>query len=97
MSVCPKTISNNVRQGSQCTYVDRPEAGTVAGSHVLVKTLDRICTAEITELLVHIVGSRARIIAQPDTKVLHFQRLLLVNLKRHVETTAISAPIPPAT
>ena len=62
------------------TYVDRAEASTVPGSHVLVQALDGICAAKVTEFLVHVVRSRPRIITQPDTKVLDFQRLLFMNL-----------------
>ena len=60
--------------------MDRPEAGTVAGSHVLVEGLDGIRTAELTELLVHVVGSGAGVVAEPDTEVLDLQGLLLMDL-----------------
>lgn len=59
--------------------VDRPEAGTVASSHVLVEGLDGIRTSELTELLVHVVGAGARVIAEPDAEVLDLQGLLLVD------------------
>ena len=62
--------------------MDRPEAGTVAGSHVLVEGLDGISTRELTELLVHVVGARTRVVAEPDTKVLDFQGLLLMDLEK---------------
>ena len=62
-------------------HVDRPEAGTVAGGHVLVEALDSINTGELTELLVHVVGARTRVVAEPDTEVLDLQWLLLVNLR----------------
>jgi hypothetical protein len=52
------------------------------GSHVLVETLDRIRTGKVTELLVHVVGSRAGVVSEPDTKVLDLQRLLFVDLFR---------------
>ena len=70
--------------------MDGPEAGTVAGSHVLVEALDGISAAELTELLVHVVGSRTRVVAKPNAEVLDLQRLLLVNLQEHVQRTAIS-------
>ena len=60
--------------------MDRAEASTVSGSHVLVQALDSICTAKVTEFLVYVVRSRPRIITEPDTKVFDFQRLLLMNL-----------------
>ena len=61
--------------------MDRPETSTVAGSHVLVEALDGIRTAQVTELLVHVVGSGARVVAEPDAEVLHLERLLLVDLE----------------
>ena len=71
--------------------MDRAEAGAVAGSHVLVERLDGVRTAELTELLVHVVGSRTRVVAQPNAEVLDLQRLLLVNLYEHVPRTAVSS------
>ena len=61
-------------------YMDRTEASTVSSSHVLVQALDSICTAKVSEFLVHVMCSRPRIITEPDTKVLDFQRLLFMNL-----------------
>ena len=63
------------------TYVNGPEASTVAGSHVLIESLDGIRTAELTELLVHVVRARTRVVAEPDAEVLHLKRLLLLNLE----------------
>jgi hypothetical protein len=75
----------------------------VAGSHVLVQSLDGICTRELTELLVHVVGAGARVITEPNAKVLDLQGLLLVDLniairakKEHAERYS-QPPIPPAT
>ena len=56
----------------QLTYVDRTEAGSMSGSHVLVQALDSICTAKVTEFLVHVMRSRPRIITEPDTEVFDF-------------------------
>ena len=61
--------------------MDRPETSTVAGSHVLVERLDSVGAGELTELLVHVVGSRAGVVSEPDTEVLDLQRLLLVDLE----------------
>ena len=61
--------------------MDRPETRTVAGGHILVEGLDGVRTAELTELLVHVVGTRARVVAEPDAEVLHLKRLLLLNLE----------------
>ena len=60
--------------------MDRAEAGTVPGSHVLVKALDSIGTRELTEFLVHVVCAGTGIVTQPDTKVLDLQRFLLMDL-----------------
>ena len=60
--------------------MDRPEAGTVAGSHVLVEGPDGIGASEFTELLVHVVGAGTRVVTEPDTEVFDLQRLLLVDL-----------------
>lgn len=56
------------------------EAGTVTGSHVLVQRVDGISSAELTELLVHVVGAGARVVTQPDTEVLDLGGTLLGDL-----------------
>ena len=61
--------------------MDGAETGTVTGSHVLVERLDGVRTAELTELLVHVVRARTRVVAEPDAEVLHLKRLLLLNLE----------------
>lgn len=48
--------------------MDRPETRTVTGSHILVECLDGVRAAELTELFVHVVRSRTRVVAEPDTK-----------------------------
>lgn len=58
--------------------VDRPETGTMPGSHVLVKAFDCISTGEVAELLVHVVCSRSRVVAEPNTEVLDLQRFCLM-------------------
>lgn len=73
-------LENNLKNA----YVDRAEASSVSGSHVLVQALDSICTTKVTEFLVHVMRSRPRIITEPDTKVLDFQRFLFMNLQ-HAE------------
>lgn len=52
------------------TYVDGPEASTVAGSHVLVERLHGVCAGHLAVLLVHVVGTGTRVVSNPDTKVL---------------------------
>lgn len=62
------------------TYVDGAEAGTVTGSHVLVESLNSLGAAHLTELLVHVVGAGAGVVAEPDTEVLDLGRALLADL-----------------
>ena len=61
-------------------------------SHILVEALDSIGTSEFTELLVHVVCTRTRIVAEPDTEVLDLQRLLFMDLKlRRIERRLVSS------
>ena len=69
------------------TYVDRSEAGTVAGGHVLVEGLDSLAAGHLAVLLVHVVVAGARVVADPDTKVLDFHGVLLMDLQRHKVST----------
>jgi hypothetical protein len=62
------------------TYVDGAETGTVTGSHVLVEGLNSVAAGHLTELLVHVVGAGAGVVADPDTEVLDLEGTLLVNL-----------------
>ena len=39
-------------------YVNGVETGTVAGSHVLVESLNSLGAAHLTEFLVHVVAKR---------------------------------------
>lgn len=63
------------------TYVDGPEAGTVAGSHVLVHGLDGLGAGHLAVLLVHVVGTGAGVVADPDAEVLDLEGVLLVDLQ----------------
>jgi hypothetical protein len=60
--------------------MDGPEAGTVPCGHVLVEALYCVCAGQVAELLVHVVCAGARVVAQPDAKVLDLERLRLVDL-----------------
>lgn len=51
----------------------------MSGSHVLVQCLDGFGAAHFSVLLVHVVGTRARIVADPDAKVLDLERALLMD------------------
>lgn len=64
---------------SNTNDLDGTETGTMTGSHIHVEALNGFNTAHGTELLVHVVGTRARIITQPDTKVLDLQGSLLTD------------------
>lgn len=72
-----------MRQSSrhlQKTYVDGAEPGTVTGSHVLVERVDGVGPGNLTVLLVHVVGARARVVTDPDTEVLDGTGALLEDL-----------------
>ena len=62
--------------------VDRGETRTVTSGHVLVQRLGGLGARKRTELLVHVVGTRPRVVAEPDTEVLNLQGLLFVDLKK---------------
>ena len=73
----------NTRQqdkGMNDAYMDRPEARTMPGGHILVEALDSIGSRKFTELLVHVMRPGARIVTQPNAEVFHLQGFLLVNL-----------------
>ena len=62
------------------TCLDIPETRTVAGSHVLVEGIDGLGPGHLTVLLVHVVGTGARVVTDPDTEVLDLLGALLVDL-----------------
>ena len=104
LMICRGQRSSKFRS-DQITYVDGAEAGTVTGGHVLVKGIDRVGTAHLTELLVHVVGAGARVVADPDAEVLDLERALLVDLERsggksshgdaiHTTLTLTISPLP---
>jgi hypothetical protein len=62
------------------TDVNGAETGTVTRGHVLVQRLDRIGSGELTELLVHVVGTGARVVTEPDSEVLDLLWALLADL-----------------
>jgi hypothetical protein len=63
------------------TYVNGPEAGSMSGCHILVHSLNSICSRHLTVLLVHVVGTRAGVVSDPDTEVLDLHGALLVDLE----------------
>ena len=69
----------------------------MAGGHVLVQAPDGVNTAELTELLVHVVGTATRVVTDPDTEVLDLQGLLLLDLKgqrraKEAQNAVVSLP-----
>lgn len=72
--------------------MDRPEAGTVTGSHVLVEGLNCVAAAHLTVLLVHVVSAGARVVTDPDTEVLDLEGVLLGDLtSRQYPSPSISS------
>ena len=55
-------------------------AGAVATSHLRVHLADGTVEGGLTVLLVHVVDTRARVVAKPDSEVLDLVGLLLVDL-----------------
>lgn len=83
LRICREIIIRmwSLSEGSGCvTYVDGTETGAVTGSHVLVEGLNSVGAAHLTELLVHVVGTGARVVADPDTEVLDLEGTLLLDL-----------------
>ena len=61
-------------------YLNRPEAGSVTGGHILVQRVDGGNAGHLTVLLVHVVSARARVVADPDAEVLDLLGALLGDL-----------------
>ena len=72
-------FSGVLRMGA--SYVDGPEAGTVAGGHVRVQRLGGVHPRHLTVLLVHVVGAGARVVTDPDAEVLDLLGVLLLDLQ----------------
>jgi hypothetical protein len=64
----------------RATYLDLPEARSVTGGHILVKSIDGGNTGHLTVLLVHVVSAGAGVVTDPDTEVLDLLGALLVDL-----------------
>lgn len=67
------------------------KAGAVAGGHILVHGLDGVGTGHLAVLLVHVVGTRARVVTDPDTEVLDLLRALLMNLQARINMRSKNA------
>jgi len=70
----------NEAKSNWSTYVDATETCAMASGHVLVQALDSVGTSEFSELFIHVVRATARVVTNPNAKVLHFERFALVNL-----------------
>jgi len=70
--------------------VNRPEAGPMSRSHILVQGLDSIGAGELTVLFVHVVSSTARIVADPDAEILDLQGPLLVD---HIQRNNLASAL----
>ena len=68
---------------ARSTYVNGSETGAMSGGHILVESLNSICSGHLTVLLVHVVSSRAGVVSNPDTEVLDLERALLVDLEKN--------------
>lgn len=53
----------------------------MTGSHILVESIDSGNARHLTVLLVHVVGTGARVVTDPDTEVLDLLWALLVDLR----------------
>jgi hypothetical protein len=52
----------------------------MSGRHILIKSLYGIGSGHLTILLVHIMGTRARIVADPNSKVLDLEWTFFMDL-----------------
>ena len=71
--------------------MDGSETGTVAGSHVLVESIDGLSPGHLTVLLVHVVSAGAGVVSDPDTEVLDLGGTLLVDLQANIISDICSA------
>jgi len=68
--------------------VNRPEPGAMSRGHVLIHCLHGGASGHLAVLFIHVVRAGARVVADPDTEVLDFLRLLLRNLERMYQYAA---------
>lgn len=68
--------------------VNGSESRSVSGGHVLVKGLDSTSSSNVSELLVHVVGTGSRVVSDPDTEVLDLGRSLFMNLANRNDFTS---------
>ena len=64
--------------------VDRSKSSSVSGGHVLVQRLDGTNSGNVSDLLVHVVGTRSGVVSNPDAEVLDGSWVSLVDgVDRH--------------
>jgi len=59
--------------------VDGVGTSSVTGTHVTVASSNSFASCQVSVLSVHVVGSTARVVSQPYSKVLDLHRSLLIN------------------
>lgn len=64
--------------------MNRPEPRPMPARHILIHGLHGITPRHLAVLLIHVVRAGAGVVAEPDTEVLDFLRLLFVDLSRRV-------------
>lgn len=62
--------------------LDRRAASAVAGGEISIHLLDGASEGDVTVLLVHVVGTRAGVITDPEAEVLDVVRVLLEDLNK---------------
>lgn len=75
-----KLVSSCTLRTTRISYVNLPEARAVTGGHVLVESLNGVCSRHFAVLLVHVVSAAAGVVADPDAKVLDLCGPLLGDL-----------------
>ena len=63
--------------------LDGGVSAAVASGHVGIEVIDSAVQARVAKLLVHVVGTGARVVLDPDAKVLHVAVVLLGKLWVH--------------
>ena len=55
----------------------------------MIERINSVCPRQLAVLLVHVVGTRARVVTDPDTEVLDFLWALLVDLEQCASAYAV--------
>lgn len=74
------TLNLGGRNNSSIDDPDGALAGTVAGSKISIHLVNSTVEGNVTVLLVHVVGTRTRVVTDLDTVVLNMNSLLLEDL-----------------